>query len=100
MRCVGVRGGRGLSETKRNQPFGWFLPGRTASPSQASLSASGESPNMASEIWCCCWSHQLGHTLALLSEGVGGNGYTLLPKSPREPKGGVAGGVEACGVDG
>ena len=26
---------------------------------------------------------QLGHTLALLSEGVGGSGYKLLPKSPR-----------------
>ena len=32
VRCVGVREGRGASETKRNQPFGWFLPGRTAVP--------------------------------------------------------------------
>ena len=35
VQCVEVRGGRGLSKTKRNQSFDWFLPGRTASPSQA-----------------------------------------------------------------
>ena len=27
--------------------------------------------------------HQLGHTLALLSEGAGGGGCKLHPKSPR-----------------
>ena len=31
--------------------------------------------------------NQLGHTLALLSEGgAGGSGYKLLPKSPQEPR--------------
>ena len=30
-------------------------------------------------------SHQLGHTLALLSEGVGGSGCKLLPKKPTKP---------------
>ena len=32
------------------------------------------------------WQFQRGHTLALLSEGVGGSGYKLLPKSPKSPK--------------